>query len=60
MADESDSLFGEGIDDVQQVLRGAPQTADAFDIEGIAFTHIAEAVLALEISIEKSRFVSAE
>ena len=28
VADEGNTLVGEGVDDVQQVFRGAPQTAD--------------------------------
>ena len=40
VADEGNTLFSEGVDDVQQVLRGASETADALHIERIALTHI--------------------
>ena len=30
----------EGVDDVQQVLCGASQTADTLDVEGVTLTHI--------------------
>ena len=40
MADELYSLLGESVDDVQQVLCGASQTADTLDVEGVTLTHI--------------------
>ena len=40
VADEGNALIGERVDDVQQVLCGAPQTADALHIESISLTHI--------------------
>ena len=42
VADEGNTLFSEGVDDVQQVLRGASETADALHIERIALTHIVQ------------------
>ena len=42
MADERYSLFGESVNDVQQVLRGATETADTLDVEGIALSHIVQ------------------
>ena len=40
VADERYPFVGECVDDVQQVLCGASQTADTLDVEGIALTHI--------------------
>ena len=40
MADEGNTLFSEGVDDVQQVFCGASQTADTLNVERIALTHI--------------------
>ena len=40
VTDEGNTLFSECVDDIQQVLRGASQTADTLHIERIALTHI--------------------
>lgn len=40
VADEGNTFVGEGVDDVQQVLCGASQTADTLDVEGVTLTHI--------------------
>ena len=42
VADELYSLLGESVDDVQQVLCGAPQTADTLDVERVTLTHIVQ------------------
>ena len=40
VADKGNALVGESVNDVQQVLCGASQTADALDVEGVTLTHI--------------------
>ena len=45
MADECYPFVGKGVDDVQQVLCRAPQTADTLDVKRIALTHIKVLIL---------------
>ena len=45
MADDRYPFVGECVDDVQQVLRGASETADAFDVESIPLTVLSPFVM---------------